>query len=137
MIGDSPMRRQTLARMRDNGVAAFDFGVFRLKRGVDLAAFESVLESAAVLGAGQAVVNGDEPDLRVLADLLHGLCELGRRYGIAMNLEPTPWTGVPTLDAAVGVVEACGHPNARLMIDTIHVDRSTERWPISPRCRRR
>jgi len=110
--------------MRDTGVAALDFGVFRLKRGVDLASFEPVLESAAVLGAREAVVNGDEPDPRVLAGLLHGLCELGRRYGIRMNLEPTPWTGIPTIAAAVAVIEACGHPDARLMIDTIHVDRS-------------
>jgi len=124
MLGDSPMRRETLARMRDTGVAALDFGVFRLKRGVDLAAFEPVLESAAILGAREAVVNGDEPDPRVLADLLYGLCELGRRYGIRMNLEPTPWTGIPTIAAAVAVIEACGHPDARLMIDTIHVDRS-------------
>ncbi len=124
MLGDSPMRRETLARMRDTGVAALDFGVFRLKRGVDLAAFEPVLESAAVLGAGEAVVNGDEPDPRVLADLLHRLCELGSRYGIRMNLEPTPWTGIPNIGAAVAVIEACDHPGARLMIDTIHVDRS-------------
>jgi len=124
MLGDSPMRRETLARMRDNGVAVLDFGVFRLKRGIDLAAFEPVLESAAVLGAREAVVNGDEPDPRVLADLLHALCELGRPYGIRMNLEPTPWTGIPTVAAAVAVIAACGHPDARLMIDTIHVDRS-------------
>jgi sugar phosphate isomerase/epimerase len=124
MLGDSPMRRDTLARMRHTGVAVFDFGVFRLKRSVDLAAFEPVLESAAVLGARAAVVNGDEPDPQVLADLLHRLCELGRPYGIRMNLEPTPWTGIPTLGAALGVIQACGHPDARLMIDTIHVDRS-------------
>ena len=124
MLGDSPMRRETLARMRDTGVAVLDFGVFRLKRGVDVAAFEPVLESAAVLGARKAVVNGDEPDTRVLADLLHGLCELGHRYGVRMNLEPTPWTGIPTIGAALAVIAACGHPDARLMIDTIHVDRS-------------
>ncbi len=124
MLGDSPMRRETLARMRDTGVAVFDFGVFRLKRGVDVRTFEPVLESAAVLGARHAVVNGDEPDARVLADLLHGLCELGRPYGVRMNLEPTPWTGIPTLGAAIAVLAACGHPEARLMIDTIHVDRS-------------
>ena len=62
MLGDSPMRRETLARMKDTGVAVLDFGVFRLKGGVDPAAFEAVLESAAVLGAREAVVNGDEPD---------------------------------------------------------------------------
>jgi sugar phosphate isomerase/epimerase len=124
MLGDSPMRRETLARLRDTGVAVFDFGVFRLKQGVDLAAFEPVLESAAVLGAREAVVNGDEPDLQRLAELLRGLCELGRRHGVRMNLEPTPWTGIPTLGAAVAVIQACGDPDARLMIDTIHVDRS-------------
>ena len=124
MLGDSPMRRETLARMQDTGVSVFDFGVFRLKQGMDPAAFEAALDSAAVLGAREAVVNGDEPDPQVLADLLHRLCELGRRYGIRMNLEPTPWTGIPTLSAAVAVIQRCGHPNARLMIDTIHVDRS-------------
>jgi sugar phosphate isomerase/epimerase len=124
MIGDTPMRRDTLGRMRNHGVAVFDFGVFRLKRGVDIAAFEPVLESAAALGARHAVVNGDERDPAVLADLLHQLCELGRGYGIVMNLEPTPWTGIPTLGSAVRVVQECGHANARVMIDTIHVDRS-------------
>jgi len=124
MIGDTPMRRDTLVRMRDKGVAVFDFGVFRLKRGLDVAALEPVLESAAVLGAGHAVVNGDEPDPAVLADLLNQLCELGSRYGILMNLEATPWTGVPNLASAVRVVHACGHAGARVMIDTLHVDRS-------------
>jgi len=124
MLGDSPMRRETLARMRATGVAVFDCGVFRLQRGVDVAAFEPVLESAAVLGAGHALVNGDDPDPDVLADLLVRLCELGDRYRIRMHLEFTPWTGIPTLASAVHVVEACGHASARVMIDTIHVDRS-------------
>jgi sugar phosphate isomerase/epimerase len=124
MLGDSPMRRETLARMKDTGVAVLDFGVFRLKQGVNLAGFEPVLESAAVLGAREAVVNGDEPDPNRLADLLHRLCELGRRYDIRMNLEPTPWTGIATLGAALAVIRACGQPDARLMVDTLHVDRS-------------
>ncbi|HEX4884690.1 MAG TPA: sugar phosphate isomerase/epimerase, partial [Casimicrobiaceae bacterium] len=74
MLGDSPMRRETLARMSAAGVSVFDVGVFRLKRGVDVAAFEPVLETAAALGARNACVNGDEPDAQVLADLLHRLC---------------------------------------------------------------
>lgn len=124
MLGDSPMRRETLARLRDLGVSVFDFGVFRLQSDTDFDAFEPVLETAAVLGARQAVVNGDEPDPRRLAERLHRLCEQGRRHGVRMNLEPTPWSGVPTLAAALSVVEACGHPDARLMIDPIHLDRS-------------
>jgi sugar phosphate isomerase/epimerase len=118
------MRRETLARMRDLGVAVFDFGVFRLKRGVDVGTFEPVLETAAALGAHHACVNGDERDPAVLADLLHRLCELGRPYGVRMHLEPTPWTGIPTLAAALHVLALCGHADARLMVDTIHADRS-------------
>jgi sugar phosphate isomerase/epimerase len=124
MIGDTPMRRDALARMRNLGVAVFDIGVFRLKRGVNVSDFEPVLETAAVLGARHAVVNGDEPDAQALADLLYALCELSERYGIRLNLEPTPWTGIPTLGAALSVLRLCRHPNARLMIDAIHVDRS-------------
>jgi sugar phosphate isomerase/epimerase len=124
MLGDSPMRRETLARLRDSGVAVFDIGVFRLRRDTDFDAFERVLESAARLGAREAVVNGDERDPARLAELLHRLCERGRLHGIRMNLEPTPWTGIPTLAAARAVVEACAHPDARLMIDPIHLDRS-------------
>lgn len=100
MLGDSPMRRETLARLRDTGVRVFDFGVFRLQRGVDVSAFEPVLETAATLGARHACVNGDEPDPQALAGLLHELCELTRRYGIRVNLEPTPWTGIPTIASA-------------------------------------
>ena len=51
-------------------------------------------------------------------------CDLGARYGVRMHLEPTPWTGIPTLAAALRVLALCDHPNARIMIDTIHADRS-------------
>ena len=124
MLGDSPMRRETLARLADTGVTVFDFGVFRLRRDVDFDAFDPVLETAAGLGAHNAVVNGDESDPQTLAELLHRLCERGRRYGMRMHLEPTPWTGIPTIASALKVIAACGHPDARLMIDPIHLDRS-------------
>ena len=124
MIGDTPMRRETLARMHAIGTRVLDVGVLRLRKDTKIADFEPVLESAAQLGASHAVVNGGEPDQSLLADLLARLCELGRGYGLTMNLEFAPWTGVPTLADALRVVEAAGRPEARVLIDTIHVDRS-------------
>jgi sugar phosphate isomerase/epimerase len=124
MVGDTPMRRETLARMHATGTRVFDIGVLRLRKETKIADFEPVLESAAQLGASHAVVNGDEPDQSLLADLLARLCELGRGYGLTMNLEFTPWTGVSTLADALRIVEAAGRPEARVLIDTIHVDRS-------------
>jgi sugar phosphate isomerase/epimerase len=124
MLGDSPMRRETLAIMQHTGVRVFDVGVVRLKKETSVTAFDAVFESAARLGASHVVVNGDEPDQRLLAELLAHLCEVGRPYALTMNLEFTPWTGVRTLAEAVSVVKAASQPEARVLIDTIHVDRS-------------
>jgi sugar phosphate isomerase/epimerase len=124
MLGNAPMLRETLARMRDTGTRVFDVGVFRLRKETRVADFEPVLETAARLGATHAVVNGDEPDHEVLAELLARLCELGRAHGLTMNLEFTPWTGVRTLADAMKVVAAAGRPEARVLVDTIHLDRS-------------
>ncbi len=124
MLGDTPMRRETLGRMQATGTRVLDIGVLRLGKETKVADFEPVLESAARLGASHAVVNGDDPDQGLLADLLARLCELGRPYGLKMNLEFTPWTGVATLADAIRVVQAAGRLEARVLIDTIHVDRS-------------
>jgi sugar phosphate isomerase/epimerase len=110
--------------MRDNGVLVLDIGVVRLSRATDVHAFEPIFESAARLGARHAMVNGDEPDHGMLAALLARLCELARPFGLTMNLEATPWSGVRTLADAVSVVRAADRPEARVLVDTIHVDRS-------------
>jgi sugar phosphate isomerase/epimerase len=124
MLGRSALRRETLACLRDTGVAVFDFGVFRLRQGMDLDALEPVLACAAELGAHHAVVNGDEPDLQVAAALLHALCERARPYGIGLHLEPTPWSGVPNLRVAQELLQACAHEGARLLVDALHLVRS-------------
>ena len=124
MFGQSAMRRATRAALRDTGVAVFDFGVFRLRKGMDLDALEPVLSCAAELGARYAVVNADEPDLQGAAALLHALCERAQRYGIGLHLEPTPWSGVPNLHAAQALLQCCGHPGARLLVDALHLARS-------------
>lgn len=120
----SALRRETLACLHDTGVAVFDFGVFRLRPGMDLDALEPVLACAAELGARHAVVNGDEPDPRVAASLLHALCERAQPYGIGLNLEPTPWSGVPDLRSGLALLQHCGHPGARLLVDALHLVRS-------------
>ena len=124
MLGDSSMLRETIARMRDNGVRVLDIGVVRLAKTTDVRAFEPIFEAAARLGASHAMVNGDEPDHGILTALLAGLCEVARPFALTMNLEATPWSGVRTLADAVSVVQASDQPEARVLVDTIHVDRS-------------
>jgi sugar phosphate isomerase/epimerase len=124
MLADSPMLQETLGRMRDTGVQVLDIGVIRLGPTTEVRDFEPYFEGAARLGARHAMVNGDEPDLGKLTELLARLCEVARPFGLTMNLEATPWSGVRTLAQALGVVEAANQPEARVLVDTIHVDRS-------------
>lgn len=124
MIGDTPMLRETLSRMADTGVKVLDAGVFRLRKGMDILGLEPVFATAAKLGAAHLVVNGDEPDEAVLAELFADLCDLGRRYTLIVNLEATPWTGVRTLTQAARIVGKAGRTNGCVLVDPIHVDRA-------------
>jgi sugar phosphate isomerase/epimerase len=124
MIGDTPMLRETFARMADTGVRVLDAGVSRLRKDMDIAGLEPVFATAAKLGAAHVVVNGDERDETALAELFAGLCDLGRLYSLTVNFEATPWTGVRTLTQAARIVRNAGRANGRVLVDPIHVDRS-------------
>ncbi len=123
VLGDTPMRRETLAVLRDTGITVLDWGVLRLKGETKVADFEPWFETAVALGSHNALVNGDEPDDAKLADLFGQLCQLGQRYKTTLHFEPTPWTGLKTLAQAVRIVRAAGQSNGKVMIDTLHVDR--------------
>lgn len=124
IVADTPMRRETLAALRDSGVSVHDWGVLRLKADTMVADFEPWLDTAAELGSRHAVVNGDDTDDLRLTESFGKLCQLGRRWGMQFHFEPTPWTGLRTLAQAARLVLAAGQPNGQVMVDTLHVDRS-------------
>lgn len=123
IVGDTAMRRETLAALRDTGVEVLDWGVLRLKAETVVADFEPWFETATALGARHTLVNGDVSDEAMLTDLYAQLCELGRSYQSCLHFEPTSWTGLRTLAQAVRILRAADQPNGRVMIDTLHVDR--------------
>ena len=54
--------------------------------------FLPVLETAARLGARNALVAGNDPDQARLVENLAALCDIAAPLGIAPCLEPMPWT---------------------------------------------
>lgn len=131
LMDDAPMRRETLARLAGAGVDVFDIEIVRLVPGFDAAALAGFLDMGAALGARAVLVGaGDEPDPRRLADHFAAFCEAAARVGLTANLEFMPWTPVPDLAAAWRLLVAAGSPaNARILPDTIHVERS--RTPLA------
>ena len=124
MLGDTPMMRETLARLADTGVAVFDFDIFRLRPDTDVDAFLPVLDAGARLGAKHLLVAVDDPDEARMVEVFGRACDAGARFGLTMNLEFMPWTGVKSLAQAQRFIRNVDRPNARILVDAIHLDRS-------------
>jgi sugar phosphate isomerase/epimerase len=124
VIGETPLVREIERRLADTGVRMLDVEIFRLLPETDVKAFLPALETGARLGATQALVAGNDPDPRRLAEQFAALCDLGAPLGIAMNVEPMPWTEVRNIAQAVRLLAAAARHNAGLLIDPIHFDRA-------------
>src|SRR5580692_2839346 len=62
IVGDTPLKRETLARLRDTGIKVLDVEILRLKPDTDVSAFLPMLDTAAELGARYVLVAGNDPD---------------------------------------------------------------------------
>lgn len=114
-------------RLADTGLGVLDVEVFRLAPGVDIAAFEPSLATAARLGASQLLVHGDDSEAARLVENFARLCDLAARYRLAANLEPMPWVVVSNVAKAKRVIAAAGKANAAVLVDAIHFFREENR----------
>jgi sugar phosphate isomerase/epimerase len=124
VIGDTALVREIERRLADTGVRMLDIEIFRLLPETDVRAFLPALETGARLGATQALVAGNDPDPQRLAERFAALCDLAAPLGLAMNVEPMPWTEVKNVAQGVRLLAAANRHNAGLLIDPIHFDRA-------------
>ena len=122
-VGDTPLVREIERRLADTGVRMLDVEIFRLLPETDVTAFLPALETGARLGATQALVAGNDPDPNRLSDRFAALCDLAAPLGLAMNVEPMPWTEVKNIAQGARLLAAANRHNAGLLIDPIHFDR--------------
>lgn len=128
LIADAALRRRTQARLRDTGIAVLDVEILRLRPETDVACdFAAALEVGAELGASEVLVAGNDDDEGRLTDNFAALCELAERFGLHPHLEFMPWTGVRDLSQARRIVATANRPNAGLLVDAFHFERSGSR----------
>lgn len=123
-VGDTPLVREIRARLDDTGVRVLDVEILRLAPRTVVTDFLPVLETAARLGAANALVAGNDPDESRLVDRFAELCDLASSFRIAPNLEPMPWTDVKGFADGARVYRRANRGNAGLLIDPIHFDRA-------------
>jgi sugar phosphate isomerase/epimerase len=124
MFSDTPMRRETLQRMSDTGIGVFDIELIRLRRQTRLDDFTPLFEAAARLGAKRVKVSGNDPDERLVTDMLADLCVRVAPYGLAVDLEFMPFSDVRTIGDAERIVRNAAAPNLKILIDSLHLSRS-------------
>ncbi len=83
----------------------------------------------AATALGASIVNvthymGQALPVEVLADAVGGVCRRAAPLGLRISLEFFPESGLRDLRFALAVVTGCGEPNAGLLLDVFHLDRS-------------
>ena len=126
MLGDTRTVRETLAALRDTGIRVSDVEIVRLTPDFNLNARRPCLETAARLEAQQVLVAGNDDNLSRCAENLAKLAQAGEDYGLTMNLEPMPWTHLPTLASAQKLITESGQRNVGILVDAIHFWRAGE-----------
>lgn len=122
-VGDTPLKRETLAVLKDTGIGVLDGEILRLKHDTKVADYKAMLETSAELGARCVLVAGNDPDEARLAENFAKLCDLAAPLGLTPSIEPMPWTDAKNIMKGARIVKAAGRANAGLLVDPIHFDR--------------
>ena len=86
-----------------------------------------VLDMAQALGC--ASVSAIEPFGRPVsvergAEAFAAVCDRAAQHGLAVQMEPMPFSGIPDIRTAASMVQLAGRPNGGLVLDTWHLFRS-------------
>ena len=112
-------------RLEDSPIEVFDLEIIRLGADFDEKDYVPLLEAGARLGARAVLVGGDDRDRTRLTDSYARLAALCANYGIVASLEFMPWTAVPDATAAVEIVSQADGPARSVLVDALHVGRSS------------
>lgn len=88
---------------------------------------EAIIDAAAALGApaiNLAHAFGDRIDAVAAPERLAQICDRAGADGLEVLIEPIPWGGIPTINAARALIVASRVSNARLTIDAWHFFRA-------------
>jgi sugar phosphate isomerase/epimerase len=128
MLGDTPLLRETLARLADTGVSVLDVEFLRFEPEIPEGIPEGFLEAGARLGAQYVLVMSTEPLEARTIERFCDLCDRARQYGLHVCLEFAIYTGVRTLADAARLVKQSACTNASVLVDALHFSRSGG-WP--------
>ena len=124
LMEDEAGLKETLARLDATDITVADLEVVAFRPETEIASFVAFFETGARLGAKNILIAAYDPDLTRFTDRYAAFCEAAAPYGLTADLEFMPWTYVPDLATANKIVAQAGQPNAGVLVDALHFDRS-------------
>ena len=125
LIESKELVRETVRAMADTGVSVFDVEIVRLAPDFDIERFRPFLALCGELSAKAILVAADDPDEARLTANFATFCQAAAPYGVSADLEFMAWTAVKDAKSAHRIVKAAGQPNGGILVDSLHVGRST------------
>jgi len=117
-------RAEAIARLADDsGIGVFEAETFSVWPDFDVAAMRPGLESAAAMHVQMLVCAGIDENEPRLVENYATLADEAARFGLVVGIEFMPFRPLAALDDAVRVQRAVGRPNARILIDALHLSR--------------
>lgn len=126
-VNDPEQRAAMRAAIDETGVRLANLECFNLLPGVDTATFSRALEFGAEMGASSATaIIRENPDLDEALGTYQRLCDMAGEHGIRVNVEFfTTGQSLPTIDEAAAFVRRAGRRNSGLVIDALHLERTS------------
>ena len=124
LITDPDLMARTRDRMAARRIDVLDVEVARLEPDVEPESLKDFLRTGAELGATNVIAQAPDPEQDRAIDRFGRLCDLAAPLGLNVSLEFVSWTEVPDLSTAARFVRAVARPNAGILVDLIHFDRS-------------
>jgi sugar phosphate isomerase/epimerase len=121
---DEQALREAEQRFKDTGVTALDTEIFWLLPETNVRDYQALWDAMERLDSRLLLVLSRDPDLTRVLDNFSELCRRTAPHGIKPCLEFCKVTTVETIDQAVDIARQSGEPNARVLVDALHLSRS-------------
>jgi len=108
----------------DYGLSIPDIEMIRLDAHFRASDHHRFMEMCTQLGARHILVANDDPDTARSTQNFGSLCEALASFSLTADLEFMPFTQTRTLAEAWQCVKAVNAPNAAVLFDSLHADRS-------------
>lgn len=124
LANNKEMLKDTKTALRETGIRVHDIELAKIEEGRNVDQYEAAIAVGAELGAKSILSSIWSNDEDFYLEQFSRLCDIANRYGMNVDLEFVTWANVNDLKSAAKVLKTVNKPNAGIMIDTLHFNRS-------------